>query len=224
MDQSGPSYTESKKLITAIMVLPEKEVLGFPIKYIIFAHGNASDINTMFDYIKILANETRCRVVIFDYPGYGCSDGSATEDGCCQAMDATVNQVMTRFNVSEKDIYLFGQSLGTGVVIDYAYRHKWKNNIVLISPYKSIMRVVTGSSMLRPFDRFCSINKIDKLTCAVKIFHGIDDIIIDVSHSKELYDKLFNKKFQPTYLLNTGHNNILSNIDTADLLEVIYDK
>src|SRR5258705_194298 len=78
-------------------------------------------------------------------------------------------------NIEEKNIILIGQSLGTGIVIDYVSKNKWDSPIILISPYKSIISVVCDSSIVKPIDKFQSLKKIKSITCPVKIFHGKED-------------------------------------------------
>lgn len=189
-------------------------------KFLIWSHGNASNILYMEPHFKYLSNALNIIVIGYDYQGYGYSEGSPTENGCYDDITAIVNYVKG-LNVNEKDIILVGRSLGTGVVIDYAYKNNWKSPIILISPYKTISKVVLDSSIVSLVDKFLSERKIGKLECPVKIFHGTKDKIINISHGKTLYKKLKNHTFEPTWL-DADHHDIIHRIQIKEYESVIF--
>jgi pimeloyl-ACP methyl ester carboxylesterase len=181
----------------------------------IFSNGNGcSGYNISFQMEKWV-KDLHCTGLTYDYQGYGFSEGKPNEKNCCEDLKSIINNVQDTF----KNIYLIGHSLGTGVVIDYISKNDWSTPVMLISPYKSILRVMTDQvsehigKYLYYYDSFMSIDKIKYITCAVKIVHGEKDNIIDISHGKYLYDILVNKSCKPEWLSDCGHNNILDNID-----------
>lgn len=209
--------TKDETIISFVVIKP----LNVFSKYIIFSHGNGSDIYGMFNYAKKLCDTYNVGCILYDYPGYGLSEGIPTEKGCYSSLESVVNYVKNNMKIDDKNIILVGQSLGTGVVIDYACKHNWNYPIILISPYKSIISVVYDSSITKPIDKFKSLEKIKIMNCPIKIIHGESDNLIDISHGKTLYDNLNNKRFKPTWIPNVGHNDILNNITYEDLYEVI---
>ncbi len=213
------SYSKliSIKGINCVLINPQQKAKDS--KIIIFSHGNGCDIYTMFDYCKKLSNKLNVYVLLYDYYGYGLSAKTPSEQGCYDSLSNVVDYSLQSF--SKKDIIFMGQSLGTGVVIDYAVKTNWISPIILISPYKSILSILTDFSLLSLFDKFISINKIDKLKCPVKIFHGQNDTLINMSHSQLLFNKIKNKEFEPTYIPNTGHNDILNKINLEEIQLVL---
>jgi len=185
-------------------------------KYILFAHGNATDIIQMSEYCKSLSNVTKSNVMSFEYPGYLCSDEKPTEKGCYENVDIIMNFMLNDARIKKENIFLVGQSLGTGIVIDYASRNDWPTPILVISPYKSIASVViddnTSCSSLRTtVDMFESLKKITKVKAPVKIIHGIADTVIGIDHGQALYEKI-PVKLPPIWIPNCGHNDILHRI------------
>lgn len=199
-------------------------------KWIVFAHGNASDISSMLSFCNEMSDELEANVMLFDYVGYGTSKGSCSEEGCYEALQCVVDYMIDDLKITASEIFLVGQSLGTGVVSDFAYRNQWKNPIMLISPYKSIVSVVsecsastssfTAKTSSVQMDKFCTLDKIGKITCPVKIIHGENDELIDVSHGKTLFDNLPNKSLKPVWLPRTGHNDILHKIPLSAYKEL----
>jgi esterase/lipase len=117
-------------------------------------------------------------------------------------------------NIDDEDIYIIGQSLGTGIVVDFAFKNQnFKNPIMLISPYKTLDSVVLDdesscSSIKKTLDMFETKDKIDKIEAPCKIVHGYNDELINISHGKELFSMVKNK-LEPVWLHSTGHNDIL---------------
>lgn len=208
--------------LNGISVLEIKPILEKSKKVLIFSHGNASDIYYMSDYLNNLANNLGIRIVCYDYPGYGLSHGYPSEENCYDALKSVVDEYKKFY--SKKDIILVGQSLGTGVVTNYVSSNEWHSPVILISPYKSIPRVICDTSCAESSFRhntFSTIYKLDKIKCPVKIFHGKNDELINCSHSEYIFQNLPLKVFLPTYFDNVGHNDILNAITIEDYRKVI---
>ena len=209
-----------------VPILHLKPIIGN--KYIIWSHGNASNIHTMEPYLLELHNHLKVGIIAYDYQGYGLSNGQVSESNCYHDLEATVNFVLNQLGIKQSDITLIGQSLGTGVVIDYLAKHDWFSPAILISPYKSISRVVTEPSSIScisyladPLDKFKSCTKITKVKCPIRIIHGTQDTLIDISHAKYLYDQLPDKSLTPIWIKRAGHNDILNKIKLRHIKEVI---
>lgn len=190
-------------------------------KCIVFAHGNGCDIYTMYDFIRRLSRELDIDVLIFDYPGYGLARGQApTEQGCYDSIKQVVDYAKTKY----ADITLIGHSLGTGVVMDYAAKFDWKSPLILISPYKSMSRVLSDNSscsVVKSIDKFGTWYKLEKIVGPIKIFHGDADTLINISHAKDLFESLRHQGIEPTWLEGIGHNDILDTIIANHMPEII---
>lgn len=187
-------------------------------RWMILSHGNGATIIEYYPLMLEWSKKLNINILIFDYPGYGMSVGISTEDGCCDYHSRVVDYLL-KSGVDKRDIILCGQSLGTGVVVDYISNsnHDWITPVILISPYTSIIDAGTDmmssttsfNSVLRFVDKFYSINKIQNAKCKVNIYHGNFDTIIPYSHSERLAKKCdSNLKI----LSQVGHNNVLQKI------------
>lgn len=212
--------TKTGKNITAVQIRPTNNT--FPEKYIVFSHGNGSDIYTMFQYLLYLSDELNVGIIGYDYVGYGLSENiQPSEQDCYDSIEATVDFLLTNWKMDPKKIFLVGQSLGTGITVDYASKHKWDTPIILISPYKSICKVVKDTFLTAPIDKFKSQKKLKYVTCPVKIFHGTADEIIKINHGIEMYDSLKNKTLEPVWFCGIDHHNILDVISKEHYLQVL---
>jgi hypothetical protein len=132
--------------------------------------------------------------VCYDYVGYGLSKCAnnidivyPTEDGCYRSIEIMMDVLNKKYD----KIFLVGQSLGTGVCVDYCSKTDWIDPIILISPYKSLVRVMADSCLSSTIDSsFNILDKVPKLKCPVKIIHGKNDKLICVEHGVEILNKI----------------------------------
>lgn len=189
-------------------------------KVLIFSHGNGCDIYSMYSYLKSLADNLDVNVVCYDYPSYGLSKGELNEHTCYRSL----HDVIWYYKNQTTKILLVGQSLGTGIVVDYISKNNWTQPVVLISPYKLIVKVITQINFIESLivkNRFDTWNKISKCKCPIKIFHGKSDKVIEVSHGIDLYGKLPNKLLSAHFFSNCGHNDILNRISLENWTKLI---
>lgn len=94
--------------------------------------------------------------------------------------------------IEEKNIILFGRSMGSGPATHVASERK-PGALLLMSSYKSIRGIAEDqagkvlSYLIQ--ERFDNIGKIPKVTSPTFLVHGMRDKLIPYSHSKELHDK-----------------------------------
>jgi fermentation-respiration switch protein FrsA (DUF1100 family) len=134
----------------------------------------------------------KVHVLIFDYPGYGKSEGRPTEQGCYQAADAAYAFLTVTQKVAPEKILLYGGSLGGGVAVDLATR-KSHRGLILVKTFTSAPD--TGASMF-PWlpvrwlmrNRFDNLAKIKSCHRPVFIAHGTMDNLVPFAHSQRLFE------------------------------------
>ena len=95
--------------------------------------------------------------------------------------------------VLNKDIILFGRSMGTGVAVYLAAEKCTPAACILVSPYTAIKDVPfppISCILLCLSGHFNSLKIIQKVDSPVLIIHGTDDKTIPISHARKLHDKL----------------------------------
>lgn len=199
-------------------------------KYILWSHGNSGDLTSIYSLIKSFHEIVKGKIgfIVYDYEGYGYSDGICSEKNCYNDLTCMIKYSLTVLGIRKRNLFLIGQSLGTGIVVDFCFRHYWKTPIILISPYKSISRVkidpfwidITSNIVIDSVDMFTTHHKLEYLKCPIVIYHGVYDEIISASHSIEMYN---NHKHKIKLLLveNASHNNILNHVGILELFRTI---
>ena len=90
---------------------------------ILFAHGNAGNMSDRLFKIKFFY-DLGLNVFIFDYRGYGKSEGKPSEAGIYVDAQSAYDYLQSRPDVNMKRLILYGASLGGAVVIDLATHAK----------------------------------------------------------------------------------------------------
>jgi fermentation-respiration switch protein FrsA (DUF1100 family) len=86
---------------------------------LIVSHGNAGNIGDRAVMGEFLLEEFGVNVFMYDYRGYGLSEGKPSEEGTYLDIRAAYQWVLDR-GYAPPSIVLFGQSLGSAVTIDLA--------------------------------------------------------------------------------------------------------
>jgi len=164
---------------------------------LLFCHGNAGNISHRLDSIRIF-HELGLDVLIFDYRGYGQSEGSPSERGTyLDAQTAWDYLVKVRKKFPHK-IILFGRSLGGAVATEMALRNN-AGALIVESGFTSVPDLGTRYFPFFPvrlISRFeySTINKVDKIDVPKLFIHSQDDEIIPYRHGKALYEKAVQPK------------------------------
>jgi pimeloyl-ACP methyl ester carboxylesterase len=159
---------------------------------IIFCHGNGGNISSVGWMGQRFAKHG-FNVLLFDYRGYGASDGvAADETGLYADGDAAVAFVVNK-GVRPEQIILYGHSLGTTVVADVASRGNY-GAVVLESGLSSASSVAATALPWLPAwlhflgrNRFESARKLVNVRSPILIAHGDPDGTIPTDEARRLF-------------------------------------
>jgi uncharacterized protein len=179
---------------------------------ILYLHGNAGDLSN-WQYISDDFTSLGYNFLIIDYRGYGKSTGTITEKGLYEDAETAFRYLTQQAGFSDKDIIVYGRSIGTGVATELATRYKVKG-LVLEAPFTSLKDLANQMypflfpSLILRF-HFNNIGKINNVKTPVLFFHGTHDELIPNTHTNKLYDKFIGKK-NKIIIEGAGHNDVNS--------------
>jgi fermentation-respiration switch protein FrsA (DUF1100 family) len=158
---------------------------------LLYCHGNAGNLSHRGPGLPALRQTLKLSILIFDYPGYGRSDGSPSEAGCYAAADAAYEWLARVQNVPPERIVLYGKSLGGGVAVDLATRRPHRA-LVLVKTFTSIPDMAQRQFPFLPArwlvrNRFDSLAKIRQCPRPVFVSHGDCDTLIPFAHGQRLF-------------------------------------
>jgi fermentation-respiration switch protein FrsA (DUF1100 family) len=159
---------------------------------ILFCHGNAGNISHRLESIKIF-HSLNLSVLIFDYRGYGKSEGRPTEKGTYRDAEAAWDYLVNVKKKSPGEIILFGRSLGGAVAAELALRRN-PAGLIIESSFKSVPDL--GQKFypwlpVRFLSRFeySTIDKVALIKCPKLIVHSPGDEIVPFDQGKAIYGK-----------------------------------
>jgi fermentation-respiration switch protein FrsA (DUF1100 family) len=163
-----------------------------PKAVVLFCHGNAGNLTHRFGILQRLHDAVGASVLIFDYRGYGRSEGKPSEQGILADARAARAWLAKRENVDEKEIIVMGESLGGGVAVDLAAGDGAKA-LVLISTFNRMPDVAAYHYPIFPVKllmrtRLDSESKIASFHGPLLQFHGRTDTIVPFQFGKRLFD------------------------------------
>ena len=175
---------------------------------LLFCHGNAGNISHRLDSL-LLFHRLQMSILIFDYRGYGQSEGQPSEQGTYTDALAAWEYLLTQKSKQPAEIVIFGRSLGAAIAAELATRVR-PGALILESAFTSVPDL---ASEIYPFlpvrllSRFSydTRTRLDSLASPLLIIHSNDDEIIPYSHAQRLYAAAH----EPKHLLNIsgGHND-----------------
>lgn len=184
---------------------------------LVWFHGNAGNIGDRIDNLLLITRRLSVNVFIFDYRGYGNSDGKPSELGLYADGEAALAYLRARGDVDMNRLTLFGRSLGCAVAVELATRHPVKA-VILESPFTSIdamaHRMRGGLTALIPTSwvvrsKFDSLSKIGNIHSPLMLLHGDRDDIVPIEMAHELFAAAdAPKRFYP--IKGAGHNDTVS--------------
>lgn len=174
---------------------------------VIFCHGNAGNISHRLDSIKIF-HDLGLRVLIFDYRGYGRSEGTPTETGTYLDAEAAWDFLVKEMGIDPARIIIFGRSLGSAVAAELAVRRQ-AGALIIESGFTTIPdlgRKFFPSMPVSLITRFhyATIDKVSSLTLPKLFVHSPEDEVIPYEQGVRLFEKAAEPK---EFLILRGSHN-----------------
>ena len=167
-------------------------------KTILFFHGNAGTLDNRIYKLNFLGN-LDINFLIIAWRGYSGSSGKPTELGLYQDAKSAVNWLNLK-GIAEKNIILYGESLGTSVAIEIGQNKNFAG-MILEAPFTSM--VDTGKKYYPFFpvklllkDKYESKNKIKNIKFPILVMHGKKDKIIPFYMGEAIYNLANKPKFK----------------------------
>jgi fermentation-respiration switch protein FrsA (DUF1100 family) len=191
---------------------------------ILFCHGKYGNVSQYGKTILELGQGLGESVLIFDYPGFGRSEGRPSEAGCYAAADAAYDWMTREQQVPAERVVLYGESLGGGVAVDLASRRPHRA-LVLVKTFTSLPDVGQNLFPWLPVqwvmrNRFDSLAKIGRCERPVFVAHGTDDDLVPFALGQRLFAAAREPKaFFPVQ--GAGHNDGLEGAFLPELQQFL---
>lgn len=209
------SFRSSDGLILSGVWFPARNPLGV----MVYCQGNAGNISHRLPVVETWRDRLRYHVLLFDYRGYGKSDGRPSEEGIYLDTLAAFREARRRTTWNP---VLAARSLGTVPAIRVAAEDKARG-LVLDSPLASASAMarrmfwIPGLHRLAGFD-LDNLTAVRAVRCPILILHGSRDEIIPLEQGRAVYEAAVAPR-QFVVLEGQRHNDSREQPETIRRLE-----
>jgi fermentation-respiration switch protein FrsA (DUF1100 family) len=180
-----------------------------PKAVVLYCHGNGGNLAGRAPTLKFLQETMGVSVLIFDYRGYGRSEGKATVAGAMADANAARAELAKLAKVNESDIVLFGRSLGGAIAIQLAADAP-PRGLIVESSFSSLREVAAEHfpklAWLVAKNKLNSAQAIAEVRCPLLQCHGDADRVISYESGRRLFAAAKHPKRFIT-LAGVGHND-----------------
>ena len=157
---------------------------------LLFFHGNAGNISHRLDSLRIF-HRLGLSVFIFDYRGYGRSEGSPSEAGTQNDARAAWRYITDTRAVPASEVVLFGRSLGAAIAAWLAGQYR-PGALIVESTFTSVPDMASELYWWLPARhlarfQYATRDYLKATMCPVLVVHSPNDEIIPFHHAEALY-------------------------------------
>ena len=166
-------------------------------KTLVFFHGNAGNLSNRTYKLNQLS-QLDINILIIAWRSFSGNGGEPSELNLYNDAKKAI-QWLNLKGIKNEDIILYGESLGTGVVVELGLENNF-DSIILESPFTSMERAAKNIYPWLPVkfllkDKYDSESKIKKIKIPILIMHGKKDRIVPFKMGKKLHDLANEPKF-----------------------------
>jgi fermentation-respiration switch protein FrsA (DUF1100 family) len=158
---------------------------------ILYCHGNAGNITHREGNLRALAARGMA-VLLFDYRGYGLSEGRPSEQGVYRDAEAAYRHLVDEHGIDPARIIVFGRSLGAAVALDLALREPVAG-LVMESAFENTSAMAKLQFPVLPIgwllrSKFDNLGRIGGLVAPLFMVHGDRDTLVPMAQGRAVFD------------------------------------
>ena len=187
----------------------EKNLKKF--KTLLFFHGNAGSLENRIHKLNKFG-DMKINFLIIAWRGFSGNKGKPSEKGLYEDGQSAIQWLLEK-GLNEKDIIIYGESLGTGIATHLS-QNKDFAGVILETPFTSM---VDAAKTFYPYipvnlllkDKFKNEDKVKNINSPILIMHGEVDQIVPFAMGK----RIFEVANEPKFSYFTKHDNHMMEYD-----------
>lgn len=185
---------------------------------VLYFHGNG-EIASDYEAIAPFYAQIGVTLFVFDFRGYGTSDGMPTATALladARACLAAAPDVLAEHGLDNQNLYVMGRSLGSAAAVEVAdVAGNAIKGLILESGFSETFALIERIGFVRVSDAdesrdgFGNLDKIRRITMPTLIIHGERDWIIPVEDGRALYDASAAQDKDLLTIPGASHNDLM---------------
>ncbi len=155
---------------------------------ILWCHGNAGNISHRLENLRLMRDRLGVAVLLFDYRGYGLSEGTPSETGTY--LDARAVRAWLRRQAPAAPAVYFGRSLGAAVAARLADEDP-PTALILETPFTSVRAMANATLPGAGYlfrTRYDTLGLIGRIRVPLLVLHGDADEVVPLRHGRAVFD------------------------------------
>jgi fermentation-respiration switch protein FrsA (DUF1100 family) len=187
LEYQDVSLTSADGVTLTGWYVPAKDARGT----LLFCHGNGGNISHRLESLTIF-HALGVNVFIFDYRGYGASEGEPSEEGTYLDAQAAWRYLTEERSIAPSDIVIFGRSLGGAIASHLAMRRS-PRALILESTFTSVSDMAAGIYWYMPVRLLCRFaytteRNVAEVKCPVLVVHSRQDELVPFRQGRRVFE------------------------------------
>ena len=166
-------------------------------KTIVYFHGNAGNLENRIHKLNHF-KDMDVNFLIISWRGFSGNSGKPSEQGLYKDGRSAIDW-LKKMGLDEKDIILYGESLGTGIATEISQNNNFAG-LVLETPFTSMIEAAKNFYPYIPVslllkDKYDNHNKIKNINIPVLVMHGEVDQIVPFWMGQKIYEMANQPKY-----------------------------
>lgn len=181
-----------------------------PKQVVLYAHGQTEHVASLVSVVSRLQETLDASVFVFDYRGYGKSEGTPSEAGCIADGLAAQQWLAEKTGCLPEEIVVMGRSLGGAVAVAIA-AERGARALILENTFSRLTDVAAYRYPWIPIrrlmrDRYDSVARIANYRGPLLQLHGTRDRVAPAKFARELYSAC-HSDFKRFYTVRGGRHH-----------------
>jgi len=166
-------------------------------KTLVYFHGNAGSLENRIHKLNHF-QDMNVNFLIIAWRGFNGNKGKPSERGLYVDGKSAIDWLIKK-GADEKNLILYGESLGTGVATHLAQNKNYAG-VILETPFTSMVDAAKNFYPYVPInlllkDKFENFKKVKNINAPILVMHGEVDKIVPFSMGKKIYEIANNPKY-----------------------------
>ena len=193
---------------------------------IVYFHGNKHHLQYYWDRVELLYR-MGFNVFVFDYRGFGMSEGEPSEEGLYADGLAALNYVLQRPEVLTSGVVFYGFSLGNAVSFELAARFFDPMAVVAEAPFASAKTLVQSGTLVDIPSSYVmkgeynNAEKAKLIRSPLLLLHGTEDKFIDIEKNSQVIFANANEPKRFVRIPGADHSEIPAKMGEQAYIDLI---